>query len=192
MQRHRTVAVRPRALVIGNLARVASLLAISSAVVFSAGCSGDGGGGNGGDGAGGGGAGGSGSNGSMDWSGNWSVTLDYGVDCDYNFGNVKHADNHQTNTMSVTADGNGGVDAEVNGYPMSGTAKATSMTLSGTYPVQDEGQSTAGDVDADTKITLKITTVTDADNAKGSIEGVFQGQFGATCTISNGKAVLSR
>lgn len=175
--------------------RALSIVLVSASLSLVLGCSGDGGGGDRGDGGGGSGPttgdGGSTSAQAMDWSGTWDVQLDYGVDCDYGLGNVKHGDLSFSNTMTLTVSG-GSVTADIMGYQMEGTGGDDRLKLNGQYPVRDENQSVAGDVDASNNITLDIDTILDADSAKGTISGTFDGQFGATCTISNGQAALSR
>lgn len=175
--------------------RAISIVLVSASLSLVLGCSGDGGGGDGGDGGGGSGQttgdGGSTGGQAMDWSGTWDVQLDYGVDCDYGLGNVKHGELSFSNTMTLSA-GGGSVTADIMGYQMEGTGGEKGLKLNGQYPVRDENQSVAGDVDAGNNITLDIGTVVDADNAQGVISGTFEGQFGATCTISNGQATLSR
>lgn len=173
-----------------------SIAVLSASLSLVLGCTGDGGG-SGDGGSGGSGqttnnSGGSTSAAGIDWSGTWDVQLDYAVDCDYSLGNVKHADLSFSNTMDLTADGSGGVVADIMGYQMEGTGTKTKLKLNGQYPVQDENKSVAGDVDASNNITLDIGTVVDNQHAKGSVSGVFEGQFGATCTISGGEATLSR
>jgi hypothetical protein len=128
----------------------------------------------------------------ISWSGTWNVHLQYSVDCDYSFGNIKHADLDQTNAMQLNSNGNGGLTADIMSFAMSGTGNATSLSLSGQYPVQDEGSNVASNVQADNNITLSITDVAGDNNASGAVSGKFVGNFGQKCTIATGTATLSR
>ncbi len=151
-------------------------------LAISAGCSG--GGGEGGD-------GGSGSTGTgagaISWQGTWSAHLQYSVDCDYSFGNIKHADVDLTSTMVLDSNGNGGLTADIMGYLMSGTGNATSLSLSGQYPMQDEGGNIASDVQSGNNITFNITSVVDDNHAEGAVSGKFDGNSGNTAPSPRGR-----
>jgi hypothetical protein len=177
--------------------RVLSALSIAALPALSLGCSGgagaDGHGGN--STAGGTGAGSTGSGttaGPMSWTGTWSTHLTYAIDCDYGLGNVKHANQDQTNTMTITDNGQGGLAADVMGYQLAGTGSGHTLTLSGQYPALDDGSSPADNVMADNNVTIAVDTVTDPKHASGTFSGKFVGQFGEKCTISNGVAALSQ
>ena len=128
----------------------------------------------------------------LSWPGTWNVHLTFAIDCDYGLGNVKHANSDQTNPMTITDNGQGGLAADVTGYALAGTGSPTSLTLSGQYPAVDDTKAIADDVQADDNVTLEVGTVTDANHASGTFSGMFNGQFGETCTISQGVAAFSR
>lgn len=128
----------------------------------------------------------------ISWEGTWSAHLQYSVDCDYSFGNIKHADVDLTNTMVLDSNGNGGLTADIMGYPMSGTGNATSLSLSGQYPMQDEGGNIASNVQSENNITFNVTSVIDDNHAGGAVSGKFDGNFGQHCTVTKGTTTLSR
>ena len=130
--------------------------------------------------------------GTIAWPGTWNVHLAFSEDCDYGLGNVKHMSQTQTNTMTVTSNGQGGLAGDVMGYAQSGTGSASSLTLSGQYPALDDTGAVADNVQANNNITLSIDTVTDATHASGTFSGMFTGQFGESCTVSDGTATFSR
>lgn len=126
------------------------------------------------------------------WAGTWNVELQYSVDCDYSFGNIKHAELEQPNAMQIGSNGNGGLTGDISDYLMSGTGNATSLSLSGQYPIQDEGSNIASNVESENNLTLSITSVVDDNHAVGIVKGKFDGNFGQHCVISMGTATLSR
>ena len=50
----------------------------------------------------------------------------------------------------------------------------------------------ADNVQADNDVTLSIDMVTDQNHASGTFSGMFLGQFGEKCTVSQGTATFSR
>jgi hypothetical protein len=120
------------------------------------------------------------------------VHLAFSEDCDYGLGNVKHMSQTQTNTLTVTDNGQGGLAGDVMGYELSGTGSASSLTLSGQYPALDDTGSIADNVQADNNVTVSLDAVTDQSHASGTFSGMFVGQFGEKCTVSSGTATFTR
>ena len=123
----------------------------------------------------------------MSWAGTWSVELAYDVSCDVGFGNIKHATIDQTDSVEITGD-NGSLTLTLDNFEMTGIGHDDSLTLSGDYPVHDEQDHPAGidTPESPNNVTIKLTTVSDANDAAGSVSGSFTSRFGNDCTIDDG------
>lgn len=129
------------------------------------------------------------------WKGTWSVHLTYGVTCDVGFGNTKHGDIDQTNTVQIAGDNTSLTLTTTGNFEMTGSGHADSLTLSGDYPVRNNQDNPASPntPSSPNNVTFKLDTVSDPKDASGTVSGSFDDDFGDHCTIdSGGNAMFSR
>ncbi len=159
---------------------------------------GGGGGGGGGDTTGGGGTdtGGGGGVTGLDWTGTWSVKLEYDVKCEQ--GLTSPWVGHQSFTKSVSISGsNTDLQLSTDGgnHTMMGTGHDDHAQFNGDFPFVDAKGGLAGGQAKDTQGSFNITTVVTKDKVTGDIEGTkFPDQYSNTpkCTVSNSTLVMTR
>lgn len=132
---------------------------------------------------------GSGTN--IDWTGTWTVDLDYDVTCEVG-PDEEEGSNQHSHTIELTGS-NSSLSMRLDNYEMSGTGDSESLRLNGDFPVRDYMGEPAGinSTQYPNNVSFTIDEITDADNASGTMSGDFEGEYGS-CTIENGQATFSR
>lgn len=131
----------------------------------------------------------------MKWAGTWSITLDYDILCTAGASGAKHP-GHASHTLTMPIAGeNASLSATpADGYELTGFGDASSLTLSGKFPLRDHNGKTAATsslTDGNNEVTIKIDEVASAKSATGVVSGKFPSDF-VSCVVSNGKVTLSR
>jgi hypothetical protein len=126
------------------------------------------------------------------WAGTWDAQIDYSVSCDQGFGQIKTASYQSTFTVNLTG-ANTALQAQTDvNYYMSGTGNDSRLTLNGAFPLKGSDNQKGSTRDDESDLTVRLTTITDANNASGTLGGTFKSGFGWDCTVTSGTAKFNR
>ena len=126
------------------------------------------------------------------WAGTWLVSVNYNVSCAVAFGSP----NRGTAAFSVSGTMSGANNSlsmrfEPD-FDMSGSGSGDRLLLSGQFAAQDDTGNIAARLSTDNNVTIRLTEITDANTASGTISGSFASRFGSICSILDGTVTFER
>jgi hypothetical protein len=128
-----------------------------------------------------------------DWSGRWTVEIEWSVECDLSFGDT--ASNSGTDTWNLGFEGPADdLTVDVNGsefFILRGQADDDGFSICGDFPMYDhEGEMVRSGTQ--NEICLEGTEVVSAEEVRGVARGPFEARFGADCELQDSPFTLTR
>ncbi len=127
-----------------------------------------------------------------DWSGNWTVQIEWSVTCELPFQDP--IDNSGSDGWALALSGQAGnLTALVNGndwFTLTGSGDEEGVRLCGKFPMYDTKDDEAVSNNANS-ICITGDFVVDEGEVWGSAEGSFEGSFGEDCDLNTSDVVLT-